>query len=93
MLYLEKTVKETDWTSNERKVFQRDEKGRVLITMLVKDDSSFLSEFSKTETPIISDAVADFLEDSTHSPFTLWAIYQRVLHWVLCCEWKRIDAK
>jgi len=39
--------------------------------MLVKDDSSFLSEFSKTETPIISDAVADFLEDSTHSPFTL----------------------
>jgi len=49
------------------KLFQRDEKGRVLITMLVKDDSHFLSEFSKTETPIISDAVADFLEDSTHS--------------------------
>ena len=49
------------------KLFQRDEKGRVLITMLVKDDSHFLSEFSKTETPIISDTVADFLEDSTHS--------------------------
>lgn len=49
------------------RMLTRDKDNRVIINMLVKDDSNFLSEFSKTETPIISNDVADFLEDSTHS--------------------------
>ena len=37
------------------------------ISMTVNDDSSFLSEFSSNDTPVISRAVAEFIEDSTPS--------------------------
>lgn len=49
------------------KAYRRDEEGRIIIDMNVKDDSDFLSKFSATATPVISSEVADFLENSTHS--------------------------
>ncbi len=44
---------------------QRDEQGRIIINMTVKDDSEFLSRFSERSTPVISSEVAEFLENST----------------------------
>ena len=43
----------------------RDEQGRIIIRMSVKDDNDFLSPFSATDTPVISMQVADFIEHST----------------------------
>lgn len=49
--------------------FQRpdmlDENGRVIVNMNVGDDSNFLSMFSVTEKPVISNEVAEFMEFST----------------------------
>lgn len=42
----------------------RDEENRIVISMNVKDDKDFLSVFSKQETPVISESVADFIEHS-----------------------------
>lgn len=42
---------------------ERDENGRIIINMTVKNDDNFLSVFSSTETPTISSEVAEFLEN------------------------------
>lgn len=47
--------------------YSRDEENRVIISMNVKDDNDFLSVFSKKETPIISETVAEFIEHSALS--------------------------
>lgn len=44
-----------------------DAEGRVIIDMTVKDDSSFLSVYSASDTPVISTEVAEFIENSTHA--------------------------
>ncbi|MBQ7353856.1 MAG: hypothetical protein IJW54_07655 [Clostridia bacterium] len=46
---------------------KRDENGRVVIEMTVKNDDDFLSPFSENETPVISESVSDFIENSTIS--------------------------
>lgn len=46
---------------------RRDEEGRVIIDMTVKNDDDFLSVYSTNETPVISTDVAEFIENSTHS--------------------------
>lgn len=58
------TKKEADRQMRERR-HKRDESGRVIIRMNVKNDGNFLSEFSETETPVISSEVADFIENET----------------------------
>ncbi len=50
----------------ERK-YQKDENGRAIICMNVKNDDDFLSEFSESNTPVISPAVAEFMEHSAHA--------------------------
>ncbi len=45
--------------------YRRDEDGRIIINMHVKDDTDFLSIFSVTDTPVISNDVADFIENGT----------------------------
>lgn len=45
----------------------RDEDNRIIINMNVNDDSYFLSEFSHASTPVISEDVANFLENETSS--------------------------
>lgn len=49
------------------KTLEKDNEGRFIINMNVKDDSSFLSIFSKNENPIISEEVANFIENSSLS--------------------------
>ncbi|MBR2870386.1 MAG: hypothetical protein IKB98_03315 [Clostridia bacterium] len=44
-----------------------DKDGRVVINMMVKDDSDFLSVFSENQTPVISSSVAEFIENSAHA--------------------------
>ena len=51
---------------SERK-FERDEDGRAIIDMTVRDDSDFLSVYSERSTPVISTEVAEFIENSTHA--------------------------
>lgn len=43
----------------------RDEEGRVVVEMNVRDDTNFLSDFSKDDNPVISGDVAEYLEDRT----------------------------
>ena len=45
----------------------RDENGRIIIDMTVNDDSNFLSPFSGRSAPVISEDVAQFMENSTFS--------------------------
>lgn len=45
---------------------ERDEDGRVIISMNVSNDDAFLSPFSETDTPVIASDVADFIEESTN---------------------------
>lgn len=52
--------------SYERK-YKRDDDGRMIVNMTVKDDTDFLSVFSAGNTPVISSEVAEFLENSTHA--------------------------
>jgi O-acetylhomoserine/O-acetylserine sulfhydrylase-like pyridoxal-dependent enzyme len=50
---------------NERsKMPERDNEGRAVVKMSVKNDDSFLSYFSANETAVISSDVAEFLENS-----------------------------
>lgn len=44
---------------------ERDEEGNVMINMTVKNDEGFLSPFSENNSYVISDEVADFIENST----------------------------
>lgn len=46
---------------------ERDENGRIILNMNVKDDSDFLSVFSVSNTPVISLDVAQFIETITYS--------------------------
>lgn len=56
--------KEADRQMKARK-YKRDDSGRVIIQMNVKDDANFLSEFSESATPVISPEVAEFIENET----------------------------
>ncbi len=49
------------------KRYNRNKNGRVLIDMTVNDDTEFLTQFSRHNTPVISSEVADFLENSTQN--------------------------
>ena len=51
----------------EPKRREKDKNGRVVINMTVKNDDSFLSVFSTTDTPTISSEVAEFLENSVEN--------------------------
>lgn len=51
----------------ESKRREKDENGRAVINMTVKNDDSFLSAFSTTDAPIISSEVAEFLENSVEN--------------------------
>lgn len=53
-----------DINKNRRRLVH-DSDNRVVVRMNIKDDKDFLSVFSQSETPVISDAVADFIENST----------------------------
>ena len=44
-----------------------DEQNRVVINMTVKNDDDFLSVYSENDTPVISQSVADFLENKVQS--------------------------
>ncbi|MBE6543966.1 MAG: hypothetical protein E7675_06155 [Ruminococcaceae bacterium] len=44
---------------------KRDEEGNVIINMTVKNDEGFLSPFSENNSYVISEEVADFIENST----------------------------
>lgn len=56
--------KEADRQMKARK-YKRDDGGRIIIQMNVKDDANFLSEFSESATPVISTEVAEFIENET----------------------------
>lgn len=58
--------KAADCQMNARR-HKRDEEGRVVIQMNVKDDGNFLSEFSENATPVISSEVAEFIENETNA--------------------------
>ena len=58
--------KEADRQMKARK-YKRDDRGRVIIQMNVKDDANFLSEFSESATPVISTEVAEFIENETNA--------------------------
>lgn len=58
---LRKIKKDIDSEISIRR-YARDEDGRIVIAMNVKDDKDFLSVFSKRETPVISEDVAEFIE-------------------------------
>lgn len=58
--------KEADRQMKARK-YKRDDDGRVIIQMNVKDDANFLSEFSESATPVISTEVAEFIENETNA--------------------------
>ncbi len=47
--------------------YRKTPEDRAVIDMTVKDDTDFLSRFSKHSTPVISSDVADFLENSTQN--------------------------
>ena len=49
------------------KELKRDEDGRAIIDMTVADDSDFLSPFSGGRSAVISEDVADFLENATRT--------------------------
>ena len=49
------------------KQYPRDNEGRIIVNMNVKDDTDFLSVFSANDTPVISSEVAEFIENTTHS--------------------------
>lgn len=61
---LNETRKKTNEQFNQRR-YKKNDDGRVIINMIVKDDSGFLSPFSENESPSISSEVAEFLENET----------------------------
>jgi len=67
---LKTTFSKTDRRESKRpfeRRRRRDEDGRVIIDMTVKNDDDFLSVYSTSETPVIATDVAEFIENSTHS--------------------------
>ena len=58
--------KNADRQMKERRL-KRDEEGRVILQMNVKQDDSFLSEFSETQSSVISEGVAEFIENETNA--------------------------
>lgn len=60
------TKKEADRQMKARK-HKRDDNGRVIIQMNVKNDGNFLSEFSENATPVISSEVAEFIENESNA--------------------------
>lgn len=50
-----------------KRQYNRDGEDRIIVDMNVKDDTDFLSVYSTNETPVISNEVAEFLENSTRS--------------------------
>ena len=58
--------KEADRQMKARK-YKRDDGGRIIIQMNVKDDANFLSEFSESAMPVISTEVAEFIENETNA--------------------------
>ena len=65
-----KSVKEE---ISKRKL-KKDENGRFVIEMTVKNDDDFLSPFSENETPVISESVSDFIENSTISATSICSL-------------------
>lgn len=66
--YIKQILNETRKKTNEqfkKRRYKKDDDGRVIINMIVKDDSGFLSPFSENESPSISSEVAEFLENET----------------------------
>lgn len=61
---LNETRKKTNEQFKKRR-YKKDDDGRVIINMVVKDDSGFLSPFSENDAPSISSEVAEFLENET----------------------------
>ncbi len=49
------------------KEYEYTRNGELVVNMVVKDDTNFLSVFSDEDTPIISEDVSSFLENSTQS--------------------------
>ena len=60
-----KTLLATIKTETAKREYQKDEYGRVIVPMVVNDDSDFLSVFAETEAPLISADVADYIETKT----------------------------
>ena len=60
---LKQIRKSVDRSLSERKL-QRDEEKRAVINMTVKNDDGFLSEYSEDRTPMISEDVSTFIENS-----------------------------
>lgn len=63
---LRETKKKADGKRCGRRIC-RDEEGRVIVNMTVKDDDDFLSVFSESNTPVIDSEVAEFLETGIHA--------------------------
>lgn len=59
--------KKTNQNIHLKQRYQRDNENRIVINMMVKDDTNFLSVFSQSDTPVISTEVAEFIENSTNS--------------------------
>lgn len=51
----------------EKRERSYDEEGRMLIEMNVADDSTFLSSYSRKESPVINSEVAEFIQHATQS--------------------------
>ena len=47
--------------------YNKDSKNRIIVNMVVENDNEFLSPFSESNSPIISEQVATFIENSTDS--------------------------
>ena len=60
---LKQIRKSVDRSLSERKL-QRDEEKRAVINMTVKNDDGFLSQYSEDRTPMISEDVSTFIENS-----------------------------
>ena len=60
-----KEIKRQQDAIRKNKKHVRDSENRVIINMVVRDDSEFLSAFSETENAVISSEVASFLDDRT----------------------------
>jgi hypothetical protein len=71
-----KTIRREIDKEAERRKYTTDAEGRVVIPLVIDDDSDFLSVFSESAIPVISTDVADYLEEKTsslppHQPLTL----------------------
>ena len=49
----------------KKRTHQRDSDGRIVIPMIVSDDTDFLSVFSENSTPTISSDVSDYISEQT----------------------------